>query len=109
MGLITSTFRTMYLTAYKFTLENKIQMISTAKMELMTSSDEILGLGNDLDPENPAVKQMQARAERLSALEKRLDIQMKEYQNRLQAVQTELQSCEGAMGNAIKESFSYQL
>ena len=109
MGLITSTFRTMYLTAYKFTLENKIQMISTAKMELMTSSDEILGLGNDLEPENPAVKQMQARAERLSALEKRLDIQMKEYQNRLQAVQTELQSCEGAMGNAIKESFSYQL
>ena len=109
MGLITSTFRTMYLTAYKFTLENKIQMISTAKMELMTSSDEILGLGNDLDPENPAVKKMQARAERISVLEKRLDIQMKEYQNRLQAVQTELQSCEGAMGNAIKESFSYQL
>ena len=56
MGLITSSYRMMYLTAYQFTLENKIQWISTAKMELMTSSDEILGLGNDLDPENPAVK-----------------------------------------------------
>ena len=109
MGLITSTFRTMYLTAYKFTLENKIQMISAAKMELVTSSDEILGLGNDLDPENPAVKQLQARSERLTVLEKRLDLQMQDYQNRLKMVETELQSCQGAVDNAIKTSFSYQL
>ena len=55
MGLITSTFRTMYLTAYKLTLESKIQWIATAKMELVASSDDILALGNDLDPDNPAV------------------------------------------------------
>lgn len=109
MGLITSSFRVMYLTAYQFTLENKIQMISSAKMDLMTSSEEILSLGYNLDPENPAVKQMKARSERLTLLEKRLDIQMKEYQQRLQAVQAELKSCEDAMGKAIDRSFSYQL
>lgn len=109
MGLITSSYRMMYLTAYQFTLENKIQWISTAKMELMTSSDEILGLGNDLDPENPAVKQLEARRQRLAVLEKRLDIQLKEYQNRLQAVQTELKSCEDAVSKAIESSFSYKI
>ena len=76
MGLITSTFRTMYLTAYRLTLESKIQWIATAKMELVASSDEILALGNDLDPENPAVKQLEARRDRLAALEKKLDLKI---------------------------------
>ena len=109
MGLITSTFRMMYLTAYKLTLESKVQWIATAKMELVASSDEILALGNDLDPENPAVKQLEARRDKLTVLEKRLDLQMQEYQNRLKMVDAELQSCQGAVDNAIQRSFSYQL
>lgn len=109
MGLITSSFRMMYLTAYQLTLETKIQWIATAKMELVASSDEILALGNDLDPDNPAVKQMEARRDRLAVLEKRLDLQMQEYQNRLNMVNKELDSCRGAVDKAIDRSFSYQL
>lgn len=109
MGLITSSYRMMYLTAYKFSLESKIQWIATAKMELVASSDEILALGNDLDPENPAVKQLEARRDKLSVLEKRLDIQMQEYQSRLSMVKEELGSCQKAVSNAIKESFAYEL
>ncbi|MCQ2739074.1 MAG: hypothetical protein MJ237_02470 [bacterium] len=107
MGLITASYRMMYLTAYKFTLETKIQWIATAKMELVASSDEVLGLGNDLDPENPAVKQLEARRDKLSVLEKKLDIQMQEYQNRLQMVEAELQSCQKAVSDSIQSSFSY--
>ena len=107
MGLITSTYRMMYLTAYKLDLETKMQWIATAKMELMSSSDEILALGNDLDPENPAVKQMEARRDRLTVLEKKLDLQMKEYQTRLQMVDAELTSCEGAVSKALESSFKY--
>ena len=109
MGLITSTYRMMYLTAYKLTLESKIQWIATAKMELVASSDEILALGNDLDPDNPAVKQMEARRDKLTVLEKRLDLQMQEYQNRLDMVSAELNSCRDAVSNAIQDSFSYKL
>ena len=109
MGLITSTYRMMYLTAYQLTLETKIQWISTAKMELMSSCDEILSLGNDLEPDNPAVKQLEARRDKLAVLEKKLDMQMKDYQTRLQAVQAELKSCEDATKSAIDRSFSYQL
>ena len=109
MGLITSTFRMMYLTAYQLTLESKIQWISTAKMELVASSDEILALGNDLDPDNPAVKQLEARRDKLTVLEKKLDLQMQEYQTRLEMVNKELESCKGAVSSAIDRSFSYQL
>jgi len=109
MGLITSTYRMMYLTAYQLSLETKIQWIATAKMELVTSSDEILSLGNNLDPNNPAVKQLEARRDKLTALEKRLDIQMQEYQTRLKMVETELQSCQGAIDKAIQRSFSYNV
>ena len=58
MGLITSSFRMMYLTAY--------------------------------------------------VLEKKLDLQMQEYQNRLDMVKAELQSCKGAVDSNIQRSFSYQ-
>ena len=109
MGLISSSFRMMYLTAYKLTLESKIQWITTAKMELITSADEIMSLGNDLDPDNPAVKQMEARRDKLTVLEKRLDLQLQEFQNRLNMVNTEIDACKGAVDNAIKSSFSYQL
>ena len=109
MGLITSSFRMMYLTAYQLTLETKIQWISTAKMELCSSSSEIMSLGNDLDPDNPAVKQLEARRDKLAVLEKKLDLQMQEYQTRLEMVNKELESCKNAVSSAIDRSFSYQL
>jgi len=109
MGLIASSFRMMYLTAYQISLESKIQWISSAKMELVASADEIMALGNDLDPENPAVKQMEYRREKLTALEKKLDLQMQEYQSRLKMVEAELESTRGAVDNAINRSFKYEM
>lgn len=107
MGLIASSFRMMYLTAYKISLETKIEWIASAKMELVASSDEIMSLGNDLDPDNPAVKQLEARKDKLTILEKKLDLQMQEYQTRLKMVDTEMQSAKGAVDSAIQSSFTY--
>ena len=107
MGLIASSFRMMYLTAYQISLESKIQWIASAKMELVASSDEIMALGNDLDPENPAVKAMEARRDSLIVLEKKLDLQMQEYQNRLKMVDAEMQSAQNAVDKSIERSFSY--
>ncbi len=107
MGLIASSFRMMYLTAYKISLESKIQWIASAKMELVASSDEIMSLGNDLDPENPAVKQLEARRDKLIVLEKKLDLQMQEYQQRLDMVNAEYQSARNAVNAGIQNSFTY--
>jgi DNA repair ATPase RecN len=99
----------MYLTSYQYTLENKIQWIASAKMDLIASSSEIMALGNDLDPDNPAVKQMEARRDKLAVLEKKLDMQMKEYQSRLEMVKAELSACDSAMNSAISRSFDYKI
>ena len=107
MGLIASSFRMMYLTAYKISLESKIQWIASAKMEFVASSDEIMSLGNDLDPENPAVKQLEARRDKLIVLEKKLDLQMQEYQQRLDMVNAEYQSARNAVNAGIQNSFTY--
>ena len=104
MGLISSSYRMMYLMAYKNSLETKLQWIAESKMELAASSDEILALGSDLDPQNPAVKQLKARKNKLDALEKRLDMQVKEYQNRLQMIEAELKSCENDMSTEMSKS-----
>ena len=107
MGLISSSYRVMYLTAYKISLESKIQWIYTAKDDLVASSNEIMALGNDLDPDNPAVKQMEARRDKLIVLEKKLDLQLKEYSTRLKMIDAELQAAEQAVDSAIQSSFKY--
>ena len=105
MGLISSSYRVMYLTAYKISLESKIQWIYAAKDNLVASSNEIMALGNDLDPDNPAVKQMEARRDKLIVLEKKLDLQLKEYSTRLKMIDAELQAAEQAVDRAIQSSF----
>ena len=107
MGLIAASYRVMYLTAYKISLESKIQWIYAAKDDLVASSSEIMSLGNDLDPDNPAVKQMEARRDKLIVLEKKLDLQLKEYSTRLKMIDAELQAAEQAVDSAIQSSFKY--
>jgi len=55
----------------------------------------------------PAVKQLEARRDKLIILEKKLDLQMQEYQNRLKMVDAEMQSAQGAVDSAIQRSFTY--
>lgn len=109
MGLIASSFRVMYLTAYQISLESKIQWIASAKLELSASADEIMALGNDLDPENPAVKQMEARRDKLMILEKKLNMQQQEYETRYKMVTAELESVKKTIDKDIQKSFSFDL
>ena len=107
MGLIAASYRLMYLTAYKISLESKVNWIHAAKQDLVASSSEIMALGNDLDPDNPAVKQMEARRDKLIVLEKKLDLQLQEYETRLQMVDAEMKSAREAVKSAIETSFSF--
>lgn len=107
MGLISAAIRKQYLIAYRHDLEYKIQLIVQAKMALSSTVTDLLHTGTDLDPENPIVKQLEQRKERLNLLEKKLDMEMNTYQARLKAVETELESCSAMIDNNIKSSFSY--
>lgn len=107
MGLISAAIRKQYLIAYKHDLEYKIQLITQSKMALASSVNDLLNTGTDLDPENPIIKQLEARKERLNLLEKKLDMQMNTYQARLAATEKELESCGKMLEKNLEASFSY--
>ena len=107
MGMATSQLRLAYLNAYRLDLEYKIQLITEAKMNLSKTGTELINVGTDLDSDDPMVKKLEARKERLNVMEKKLDMQLQQYQNKLQMINTEYGSCEKMLNDNIQRSFKY--
>lgn len=107
MGMATSQLRLMYLNSYRNDLEFKIQLITEAKMNLSKTCTDLLNVGTDLDADDPMIKKLEARKEHLNIMEKKLDMQMQQYQNSLKMVETEMQSCEQMLQKNIERSFKY--
>lgn len=102
MGLIAATVNKHYLIAYQNDLEYKVSLIRQAKIGLSESVTDLLNAGTDLDPENPAVKQLEQRRERLNQLEKKLDMQLEEYEVKLKMIEKNMQACDEQIKSAIK-------
>lgn len=92
MGIVTQTVGQQKYIAMQMDLEYKINLINETKLNLTNSLNELVNVGSDLDPSNPMVKQLQARQEKLHALEKKLDMQLQMYQTQLQIVQQNMQA-----------------
>ena len=107
MGFITGSIRLLYLTQLRNDLEYKIMLISEAKLDMSKSITDLMEVGTDLDPDSPIIKNMKARRDRLQQVEKRLDEQMTIYQNKLKAVDTEIQSAQSMVDKGIQLSFKY--
>ena len=97
MGVVAATVTQQQLMKTKSDLERDILAINQAKLSLSTSVSDLLNAGTDMDPDNPMVKQLEQRKERLHMLETKLDMELQEKQNRLQMVEANLKSCEGMM------------
>lgn len=107
MGMATAQLRLMYLNAYWLDLEYKMQLITEAKMNLSKTCTDLLNVGTDLSSDDPIVKQLEARKERLNMMEKKLDMQMQQYQQKLQMIKNEYKSCEDMLKENIGRSFKY--
>lgn len=103
MGLLAASQTKQRLIAYKSDLEEKKLTILNARMQLTSSSNDLLTVGNDMDPESPIVKQLEQRKERLSMLEKKLDMQLEEYETQLKLVETQLKSCDEMIQSSLKQ------
>ena len=79
MGMATAQLRLMYLNAYRLDLEYKVQLISEAKMNLSKTCTDLLNVGSDLDSDDPLVKKLEARKERLNVMEKQTQRTLKCY------------------------------
>lgn len=89
MGMLVSASRLMYITGHRHDLEYKIQLINTARTNLMGSINETMANGADMEPESPEVKLMEQRKQRLMLIDKKLEMELQQYQTQLQMIQTE--------------------
>lgn len=101
MSLVAATVTKQYLIAYKNELEYKMTLIRQAKLGLADSANELLNAGSDLYPEDPMVKQLEQRKERLNLLEKKLDMQLDEYETKLQMIDKDMEHCDEMIKSSI--------
>jgi hypothetical protein len=98
MGIVSSTVTQQQLIAYQSDLERDILAINQAKLNLSSSMTDLLNAGTDLDPDNPMVKQLEQRKERLHLLEKNLDMQLNDKQTKLSMVKKNLDKAKEMAG-----------
>lgn len=86
-------------------LENEIVTIRQSKMHLAASIKDLMNAGTDLDPENPLVKQLEARKERLAQLEKQLDMKLAECQDKLKMLEADKENYEKLFQSGVKSTY----
>ena len=70
----------------------------------------MVSIGADLDPDSDALKELKVKKERLNTIEKKLEMQQKQFQTQLEAVNQEIQSCQQMLvGNIQSGIFGYSL
>ena len=107
MGVITDTIRMQYLNNVRMDLEFKIQLITQNRRELTKACDDLMKVGTDYDSDNPIMKTLNQRQQKLKLLEQKLEQQQMQYQTRLKMVETELGSVKQRIDKNISQAFSY--
>ena len=108
MGYAIAVMEAMSLNAERLDLEYKILLITQAQMNLSQSVQDLMQTGTDYtDPESQAAKILKEREAYLQQLEKRLQLQMAQYQTRLKAVEAELESAKAMRDKNIDAAFKY--
>lgn len=102
MGLLAASLTKQRLIAYKSDLEEKKLAIQNAKVQLSSSGNDLLTVGNDMDPESPIVKELEKRKERLATLEKKLDMELEEYDIKLKMVENQIKGCDEMIQSSLK-------
>lgn len=107
MGVLVSASRLMYITGYRHDLEYKIQLINTARTNLMGSINETMANGADMEPESPEVKMMEQRKQRLMLIDKKLEMELQQYQAQLQMINAEENGLNQSLQQNIERSYKH--
>jgi len=107
MGLISGLLRVQTLKQMQLDLEFKIQTLTQTKMQLANQGYELVSIGTDLDPESPEFKHIEQRRHKLELMEKKIDAELQRHQAMLKMTETEVESANKIVENAIARSFKY--
>lgn len=111
MGILASTMRLMTLTNSKNDYDMRLMSLAEKISGVTVQIADIDEFNSDLDPNDPAVKKLEAEKKRLNQYEKKLEMQQKMLQTQLQEVTQELQACQQSLTQSIQSSgfFTYGL
>ena len=76
MSILLAQMRLAQINTYRADLEYKIQLISSAKLDLSSQINDMVGLGSDMEPDSPEMKALEKKKERLHIAEQALDQQL---------------------------------
>ena len=101
MALASNEIRQQQALAMIHDLDNIINRLNGIKMNLLTSTTDLLNFASSLDPESPEMKTLEARRQQLVAYEKKIDAEVQMYQNRRQKAENMLKDATDKVGKAI--------
>jgi len=107
MGVLVAASRLMYITGYRHDLEYKIQLINTSRTNLLSSINESMANGADMEPDSPEVKLMEQRKQRLMLIDKKLEMELQQYQTQLQMINAEENSVNQSLQQNIERSYKH--
>lgn len=105
MGILVAQMRLAQLNAYCSDLDYNIGLINSTKRDLLNQINDIVGLGSDMDPDSPEMKELQKKQERLHTVEKALDAQLQRYQSQLKMAEQEQESVRNSFDSALQRSY----
>ena len=106
MGILIAQMRLMQINSYRSDLEYKIQLVSSTKLDLSSQINNIIGLGSDMEPDSPEMKELEKKKERLTQAEKALDLQLQRYQTQLQMIEAEEQGVRQQLQQSISRFYA---
>lgn len=105
MGIVVSSSRNIQLTGLRHELEYKINLIHSAKMNLVQNINSLTASSTDLEADSPEVRLLEERKQRLMLLDKKLDIDLQHYQTQLKMIDGEDQQVSQTLSSSIQKAY----
>lgn len=105
MGFAASQARFLMLTARKSDLELQGQFINQARMQLAQMTGQLFTVSANLDPNSPGTQMLNARIAAIQAVDKSLELQLRQVDTQRDAVQTEIDAVRKVIGKNIESTF----
>ncbi len=102
MAIASSEVRQQTYIAMIHDISNVLTRLNSTKMNLLNSMTNLLNTAAMLDPDSPEFKQINSRRNMLAAYEKKLDMEIQQYQNRLK----KLEAAKDGLGQSIDRNIS---
>ncbi|MBE7712756.1 MAG: hypothetical protein E7Z87_03335 [Cyanobacteria bacterium SIG26] len=109
MGYCIGIIRLRELQKQRHNIEWQLTLITQAKGVAANSVNDLMQVGTDYDDNSVMGKRLQQRKYQLKVYEEELDARKAALEQRLKAIETEIQSCQQMIQANIQSSFSYSV